>query len=188
MVSVVGAREIQDWVMEWMENELAPALRQCGLGVVSGGARGVDQMAHRIALRYDLPTVIVLPSGLGKLYPKNLEGWRGRKNLLFMTEYAEDQPMRKHHFFLRNRLVVGLTNLTLVIQAKERSGTMISARFAADMGKTIATLPAFPVASAFSGNNQLIYEGAMVVRGEKDLVALFNSNFCASKKVPLVEG
>jgi DNA processing protein len=177
MVSVVGAREVQDWVVEWLENELAPALSTCEIGVVSGGARGVDQVAHRIAIRKKLPTVVVLPSGLREIYPKNIASWVGRDQTLFMSEYSDEQAMRNHHFFYRNRLIVGLTPVTLIVQAKEKSGTMISARFAIEQGRTVATLPAFPIASAFSGNNQLLADGALMVRGQKDLLALLSSSF-----------
>ncbi len=177
LISVVGARNICDWSMEWMENELAPCINELKMGIVSGGARGVDQWGHRLAIRQGLPTVIVLPSGLNQMYPRELQNWKEFSHVLFLSEYGVDQPMLKHHFYARNRLVVGLSPLTLVVQAKERSGTMISARFARDQGKCLATLPSHPLDSRFTGNNQLLFDGAMMVRDKGDLALLIQSCF-----------
>ncbi len=184
LLAVVGARDIKPWVLEWIENELGPALKSTNVGIVSGGARGVDQASHRLAMRYGLPTLIVLPSGLARVYPQNIQTWSERQKVLFLTEYETLQAMRKHHFYLRNRLIVALSPLTLVIQAKEKSGTMISAAFAMEQGKTVATLPGFPTDPSFAGNNQLLYDGAAMVRDRKDLEVLINSSFYAREPSP----
>ncbi len=173
LVSVVGAREVKSWVLEWMENELGPALHQCGVGVVSGGARGLDQYAHGLAIRGNLPTVVVVPSGLQNIYPKKIENWRKISKVLFVSEYLPAVIMRKHHFHKRNRIIAGLSPLTLVVQASEKSGTMMTARKALDYGRALATLPGSPLDSAFAGNNQLLYDGAFLIRNKNDLVQLF---------------
>ena len=176
LVAVVGAREVQSWVLEWMENELGPALRNLGVGVVSGGARGVDQMAHRLAMRNKLPNVVVIPSGLESIYPSSIRGWRGQELTLFLSEYESFQEIRKFHFSSRNKIVISLSPLTLVIQAKERSGTMMSSRLALEAGKTLATVPGSPMDSAFGGNNQLLFEGAHMLRNRRDIEALLTTH------------
>ena len=174
-LSIVGAREVKYWVKEWLEAELLPVLKELNIGVVSGGARGVDQYAHWLAVRADVPTVVVLPSGLDNVYPKSLSSFIKKKSVSLVTEYAPDTEMRKHHFYNRNRIIAALTPLTFVVQSSEKSGTMITAKKAIDLGKCVATLPGHPVDPSFSGNNQLLYDGAMMVRNQNDLKQLILS-------------
>ncbi len=106
-LAVVGSREISPLTESWMKNHLPPFLRESGVGLVSGGARGVDQLAHQIALKCEAPTIVVLPSGLKNLYPRNLEDMRphlGDGKLCLFSEFEIDQELRKSHFFFRNRI------------------------------------------------------------------------------------
>lgn len=174
-VSVVGARNCSTWVYRWMEHELIPVIKKRGFGILSGGARGVDQASHWLAIRKALPTVIVLPSGIDQLYPKNLSAMQKFENVLFVTEYADDIEMKKHFFYRRNELIAGMSQFLLVIQAAEKSGTMITARAAIDCGSSIGTLPGLPMDSSMSGNNQLLYEGASLIRNARDLEAFLST-------------
>lgn len=187
-LSIVGARNMKPWVKEWMENEILPVLREFPVTVVSGGARGVDQWAHWLSLRAQRGTFVVLPSGLDHLYPTQLSELASREDVVFVSEYPPEQTMRKHHFYLRNRLIALWSPVLIVIQAREKSGSMMTARYAMDMGKTVITLPANPLDIDFAGNNQLLFDGAAMIRHKRDLVAIleqeyfFNSNYVAKEK------
>jgi len=187
-ISVVGAREPHPWILEWMEHEIAPILKKYQIGIVSGGARGVDQLAHRIAIRCGQPTLIVVPSGLNRKYPTNLGAFQNQPNVGFLSEYSSDQQMRKHHFYRRNHLIAALTPVTLVVQASEKSGTIITAKYALDLGRQVGALPGTPVDSFMTGNNQLLFDGAQMVRHKSDLDGLLssifvNSNFSLENKM-----
>ena len=191
-ISVVGARKVLPWVEQWLEYELMPSLGQYNIGVVSGGAIGVDQVSHICALRADVPTLAVLPSGLNQKYPSRIsQVLGGSDKVAYMSEYSPDEKMRKHHFYKRNRLIAALSPVTLVIQAAEKSGTMITAQYALQQGKTIATLPSHPMDQLCAGNLKLLYEGALMIRNQKDLEALieqsFSSSFYARKRTKLEE-
>lgn len=173
-LSVVGARDAGLWVREWLEYELSPVLKELGVGVVSGGARGVDQWAHWLCLRGKVPTLIVLPSGCRNKYPRTLSEFEGRSEVLFISEYEPETVMRKHFFYKRNRLIAGLSPLTLIVQAQERSGTMITAKYAMDVGSCVGALPGAVMDVSMAGNNQLIFDGASMVRDRHDLRTLLS--------------
>lgn len=188
-ISVVGGRNILPWVPEWLENELLPVLKKLNIGVISGGARGVDQCAHWLALRAGVPTLVVLPCSLDEKYPNNLlkfEGWDG---VGFLSEYEPQTKMRKGYFHRRNQLIAALSPYTLVVQASERSGTMITARAAMDLGNTLMALPGNPMEDKMAGNNQLIFDGASMIRNQNDFLQIlnsFSSNFYEQDKEKLV--
>lgn len=188
IVAIVGAREVKHWILQWMENELLPIFEKSHWTVLSGGARGVDQKAHGLALRAQQKTVIVLPSSIQNIYPKSLKAYVNHPGAYCITEYPEDKEFHKYHFHQRNAWIVGLSQALFVVQAAEKSGSMITARIALDAGVPVATLPASPMERSFHGNNQLIYEGASVIRNGMDFMAFLNlasSNFFAKEKVPM---
>ncbi len=176
-ISVVGAREAAPEALQWMDEHLGSFLNCLPLAVVSGGARGVDQIAHRTALRVPRPTVVFLPSGLSSIYPLDLKDW-----LLpvlegggaFVSEFHPRTPMRKWNFHVRNRLIAGQSAITLVVQARRRSGTWMTAKLALEEGRAIGCLPASPWESSFGGNLELLNEGATLIRDAQDLL-LFQS-------------
>lgn len=172
LLGVVGARDIQIGNIEWMEHELFHFLRTTGWGTISGGARGVDQRAHWLAIRAQCPTVIVLPSGLNKKYPKSVGGFEGHKKVLFISEYDWNQDVRKFHFYNRNRLIAQLSKALLVVQAHLKSGTMISAKHGIEIGRDVLVVPGHPLDGTMSGNNQLLFDGAQIIRTAEDLMCL----------------
>lgn len=171
-LAVVGARKMAPWVSEWLEYEYFRLLQSFDISVISGGARGVDQVAHSLALRAGRATCVVLPSGLNKIYPKSLTGLANQANVTLLSEYEPDQEVRKHHFYYRNRLIAALSPILFVVQAEKKSGTMITAKYAIEMGRRVVCLPGPPLDPRFSGNNQLIYDGASLIRDHKDLEAI----------------
>jgi DNA processing protein len=175
-LAVVGSREAREESLIWMEKELSVFLRDHPVPIVSGGARGVDQKAHALAIRCDLPTIVVLPSGLGQLYPASLREWQApvlKAGGCFLSEYPHEQPMRKFFFHHRNRLIAALGTAALIVEARQRSGTLLTAQQAAQWGRPVWVVPGHPQDTHFSGSLNLLSEGATLVRDAQDLSLFF---------------
>lgn len=177
-LSVVGSREPCFESTQWMEKEFSDFCQRAKPVIVSGGARGVDQKAHAIALRHHLSTVVVLPSGLGCLYPESLQEWVQpvlAAGGCFVSEYSLDQRMHKHLFHHRNRLIAALGCASLLIEARRRSGTLITAQQASQLGRPVWVVPGHPLDVHFGGSLDLLSEGASLIRDAEDLFMYFNS-------------
>ncbi len=162
-LGVVGSREAQPQMMAWLDTQLSQILKDTPLVTVSGGARGVDQQAHLVSIRMQRPTLVLLPSGLLNLYPKNLESWQMplfETGGAFLSEYHPLTPMKKWHFSMRNRIIVGLSRVVWVPQSRIKSGSWMTAQLAAQEGRNLVVAPASPWDEAFSGNTLLIEQGA----------------------------
>ena len=182
-ISVVGSRNPRLDLKQWMEHELLPVLKSLCLGVISGGARGVDQWAHFLALRANQPTLVVLPSGLSNKYPGSIQRLVGNPLVGFLSSYEPHQEMRKHHFHSRNHLIAALSQQILIIQAGEKSGTMMTARSAMEQGHDLLVLPGNPQDPTMAGNNQLLFDGAQMIRNQGDLHSFLQNSIGDSKKV-----
>lgn len=141
-ISVVGTRKCSEYgeaVCRKIVRELA-CLDVC---IVSGLARGIDTIAHEVALECGLSTIAVLGSGLNNVYPReNFElANRIAENGLVVSEYEEGASALTHHFPQRNRIISGLSVATIVIEAPERSGALITARMALDQGREVFVVP-----------------------------------------------
>lgn len=172
-LSVVGAREPLPGSLAWMQEHLGFVLKRAPLALASGGARGVDQMAHRLCLRYERPTLIFVPSGLGALYPENLKDWVLpvlECSGALVSEFHPRAPMRKWHFQMRNRLIAGVSRGTLVVEARHRSGTWLTAQLALDLPRPLGVLPGSAIEPRQSGNVLLINAGATPICDAQDLV------------------
>lgn len=177
-IAVVGSRDATNLSRLWMEDCFATFLRQVQPVVVSGGARGIDQMAHQLALRNQCPTIILLPSGLGALYPSTLEKWK--RSVIdgggcLVSEYPFYQGMQKHFFQDRNRLIAALGAMTLLIEAKRRSGSLLTAMKTLEFGKSVFVVPGHPSDLSHLGNIDLLSEGATPIRDAEDLHRYFQS-------------
>ena len=177
-LTFVGSRESQDMVFEWMDFYLPKVVKEKKICLVSGGARGVDQKAHCIAVRIKFPTVCFLPSGLNCFYPSSLHGLK--KSILdyggaFVSCFHPDTPMYKSFFHIRNQLMACYSKLVCVGQAQMRSGTMLTAQKALNYGVSVAVLPGPPLSVSWGGNLQLLYDGAFLIRDDVDLFLLVES-------------
>ncbi|MGZ3769489.1 MAG: DNA-processing protein DprA [Bdellovibrio sp.] len=187
-LSVVGSREPAFESIQWMEKEFAPFCEQERPCVISGGARGIDQKSHSIALRKSASTVVVLPSGLAKMYPDSLKEWIPavlNGGGCFLSEYAYEQVMHKHLFHHRNRLIAALGKATLLVEARKRSGTLITAQQAVQLGRPVWIVPGHPQDPHFGGSLELLAEGALLIRDAQDLSINFSSELM-SKNFSLV--
>jgi DNA processing protein len=183
-LAVVGAREPLEGSLHWMQEHLGFLLQRAPLPLASGGARGVDQMAHRLCLRYERPTLVFLPAGLANLYPKSMEQWKLpvlQSGGAFVSEFHPRATMRKWHFQMRNRLIAGVSKCTLVVEARHRSGTWLTAKLALEMGRPLGVLPGSAIEPRQSGNLLLINEGATSICDAQDLV-MFLKGACQDDK------
>ncbi len=177
-LSCVGSRNPNPYSLQWLDQTLQEALPKIPFIVVSGGAVGVDQLAHQLALRNQLPTVVILPSGLDVLYPNSLESLREiilQHDGVFLTEYGPKTAMRKYHFARRNRLIAALGHLTVIVEAKIKSGTLITAREAIELGRPLLVMPANPWDRNSQGSLKLLSEGASLLRDAQDLIMYLKS-------------
>ncbi len=180
-LSVVGSRRASDISLEWMEKSLGSFLESTDCMVVSGGAMGIDQKSHGVAIKHGRSTVALLPSGMGELYPKELEDWVEpiiKSGGALMSEYFPHVGVRRFHFHERNRMIAALGKGLLVVEGSLRSGTMISARYAIDLGRGVGVVPGHPGWSNFGGNLKLIEQGANLVRDRLDLKVWFGTSPC----------
>jgi DNA processing protein len=177
-ISVVGTREPHALTESWMRRHLGSFLEQQQIGVVSGGARGVDQLAHLLAIKYKKPTVFVLPSGIENMYPRSLHDLAERYAeypLCFLSEFELRQQIHRSNFYVRNRLIAALGALTLVVQADIKSGSLLTVHHCLEIGRTVATVCSHPEIQGFGGNLKLLHEGAYLTRNANDLRELWQA-------------
>jgi DNA processing protein len=167
-VALVGARNASALGCR-MASQLARELGAIGLVVVSGLARGIDASAHEAALATG--TIAVLAGGVDDLYPPENAGLAARiaTEGLRLSEMPMGHAPRAQDFPRRNRIVSGLALGVVVIEGAERSGSLITARNAADQGREVMAVPGNPLDARAAGCNALIREGATLVRSAEDV-------------------
>jgi DNA processing protein len=170
-VAVVGARACSSYggqVARLLGRELAAA----GLVVISGLARGVDGEAHRGALEADGATVAVLGCGVDRYYPAAHAQLAARicERGLVVSEYAPGVEPAPWRFPARNRVIAGLAAATVVVEARERSGALITADFALEAGREVFAVPGEITSSLSSGTNALLRVGATPLTSATDVL------------------
>ena len=170
-VAIVGSRRATRAGRDFA-HALARELASGGLVVVSGLAYGIDAAAHRGALASGR-TIAVLGSGLDQVYPRAHEGLARdivAADGAVVTEYAPDTGPRKHRFPERNRLISGLALGVVIIEATTRSGSLITARMAAEQGREVMAVPG-PVTSPLAGGcHRLLKSGAALIENADDVL------------------
>ncbi len=153
-----------------MARRLAKDLGAAGFVIVSGLARGIDALAHRAAL--ETGTIAVQAGGLDAIYPaENTElAQEIAAKGVRLSEQPFGQEARAQHFPRRNRIVSGLADAVIVVEAAARSGSLITARLALDQGREALAVPGHPMDSRASGGNLLIRDGAVLVRSAEDVI------------------
>jgi len=169
-VAVVGSRAASAVALETAAR-LGADLAALGITVVSGLARGVDSAAHRGALRSGR-TIAVLGSGVDQIYPHEhttLAGEIAREGLV-LSEYPPGTPPLAFHFPMRNRLISGLSRAVVVIEANEKSGSLITAACALEQGREVMAVPGNVLSGRNRGAHALIRDGAKIVECADDIV------------------
>ncbi|MEY5038147.1 MAG: hypothetical protein RL472_1253 [Pseudomonadota bacterium] len=168
MVAMVGARNASSLGLR-MARRLAEGLGQGGQVLVSGLARGIDTAAHEAAL--DTGTVAVMAGGVDVTYPE--ENAELARQIAAKGCLLSEQPMglvpQTRHFPARNRIISGLSRAVVVVEAAARSGSLITARDAADQGREVLAVPGHPFDARAAGCNNLIRDGATLVRHAADV-------------------
>ena len=174
-IGVVGTRNpTYDSVA--IAKKLSGEMARSGAVVVSGGALGIDASAHEGALEAGGVTVCVLGCGLGTRYLMENDAMRREitKNGAVITEYIPFCPASRTTFPVRNRIISGISMGTLVVEAGEKSGSLITARFAAEQGRDVFAVPGSILVSSYSGVNRLIRDGARPVTSAADILAPYS--------------
>lgn len=171
-IAVVGSRKATDYG-KWCANKLTGELAKRGITIVSGLAYGIDSIAHRTALDNNVKTIGVIGSGINIIYPiKNEKLYKDieENDGLIISEYPFDSAPISANFPNRNRIISGLSCGVLIIEAQDKSGTLITASHALEQGKDVFCVPG-NINSIFSvGTNKLIRDGAKLVIDVNDIL------------------
>lgn len=176
-LSVIGTRSPSRNAINKMRLIL-PILLEDNWIIVSGMAKGIDSYAHQFALQQKGKTIAVLGGGFHHIYPKQNVTLFDQisKEGLVLSEYPPNQPPARFHFPERNRIISGLSFGTLVIEAKEKSGTLITVDQALDQGREVYAVPDSPTVSESIGCNRMIQDGAKLVINADDIREDWNNS------------
>lgn len=171
MIGIVGTRRATEYGRR-MAHDLAFDLATAGWAIVSGLAAGIDAAAHRGALAAGGTTIAVLGCGVDRVYPAANRGLYqaiGQGGLL-LSEYPPEQAPRKFNFPERNRIIAALSSALVVVQAGERSGALITAGLALNLGREVLAVPGPADQSVSRGAHQLLRDGAAVAETALDVL------------------
>jgi len=171
-IAIIGCRQASDYGKK-VAFHFAYELAKQGIVIISGLARGIDTCGHLGAVKANGQTISVLGSGFGHIYPaenKPLCKEIIQKGGAIVTEYEPNKRPEKMHFPARNRLISGLSNGVLVVEAKEKSGTLITVDYALEQGKDVFIIPGNITSNNSYGTNELIKQGAKLVTKIEDIL------------------
>ncbi len=188
MIALVGTRAASVEICQ-RASLLSGALAQSKLCVVSGLALGIDGAAHRGALSSDqpCPTLAVVAHGLERTYPPShaaLADTIVERGGAIVSEYPPGTEPLKHHFLERNRIVAALSLGVVVMQAGERSGSLVTARFAAEYGRDVFVVEGEDGDARYSGGARLIDEGAIPIVGAREVLSEYGAVPVSSLPLP----
>jgi len=179
-ISIVGSRQHSVYAKEVLKKIISEIKNQ-PIVIISGLALGIDALAHKFALENNIPTIAIPGSGLSKevLYPKTnfkLAEEITNQNGLLISELSPDTKAAPWSFPKRNRIMAALSDLVFVIEAKEKSGTLITAKLALEYNKNLATVPNSIFSDYSKGSNNLIKQGAYTILNGSDILEILNLN------------
>ena len=185
-VAIVGARACSSYGRS-VARSLARELASAGLVVVSGMARGIDGEAHRGALDAGGITVAVLGCGIDRDYPAAHRDLAGRiiEKGLIVAEYEPGIEPAPWRFPARNRIIAGLCRATVVVEARERSGALITADFALEDGREVMVVPGEITSAVSAGSNALLRLGATPVTAAADVLEAYGIEQVAEPPAPI---
>jgi len=170
-VALVGTRHPSPYGLE-MARSLGRGLARAGVAVVSGLALGIDAAAHVGCLDAGGSAIAVLGGGPDVIYPRTNRALQGqiRREVLLVSELPPGRRPYRWSFPARNRIMAGLAEVTVVVEAAVGSGSLITTDFATDLGRVVAAVPGEATSSRARGSNQLLRSGAAVVNGVEDVI------------------
>jgi DNA processing protein len=170
-VAIVGSRDGSSYALQ-VAMRLASDLAACGVVVVSGLARGVDSVAHRGALSMNGVTVAVLGCGADRVYPHEHGDLAEQISVdgALVSELVPGTPPHPRFFPMRNRIISGLSRAVVVVEAGEKSGSLITARCALDQGRDVLAVPGNVLSGRNRGGHALLKDGAAMVESVDDVL------------------
>lgn len=170
VIAVIGSRRPSAYGIE-VTKKLTAAIAARGVPVVSGGARGIDALAHRTALLKGGSSFAVLGNGLGVTYPPEHKALFAEieNSGALITEFTPGTAPRRNYFPARNRILAGLCDAVLVTEASGSSGTLITAGFAGDYGRDVLAVPGSILSGSSRSCHNLIRDGAILVQDTEDI-------------------
>ncbi|MCX6785405.1 MAG: DNA-processing protein DprA [Candidatus Komeilibacteria bacterium] len=176
-LAVVGSRKISTYSQMVMPKLLNPVITR-GVNIISGCALGVDTLAHQLALANNGQTIAVIGSGLNWncFYPQsnvNLAQEIIAKGGLIISEYPPHLKAQTFHFPLRNRIIAGLANAVLIMEAAQKSGALLTAAYALEQNREVLAVPQNINALNAAGVDNLIKNGAKVITSSNDILEIF---------------
>jgi DNA processing protein len=187
-VAVVGTRRLTAYGRQ-VTRDLVSGLVRNDITIVSGLARGIDAIAHRTALEEGGRTIAVMASGIDKVYPpehrdmaREIVGGHG----VIVTDYPFGAEPESNHFPARNRLISGLSLGVVVVEAGEKSGALITSRFALEQNREVFAVPGNIHSPASVGTNRLIQQGGKLVSRVEDILEELNLRMAADQAVAKV--
>lgn len=172
-IAIVGSRDASLQGL-YIASELSRGLAEAGFLVISGLARGIDGAAHRAALSRELyRTAAVCGTGLSQTYPQEHQGLARAitQSGLLISEFAPKLGPKPFHFPRRNRLIAALTLGVVVVEATTKSGSLITARLASELGREVFAVPGSILGGRSEGCHSLIQNGAKLVHALGDILA-----------------
>ncbi len=182
-VAVVGSR-LSSFYGQRMTKLISKGLAEAGVAVVSGLALGIDTAAHEGALEGNGVTVAVLGGGLNRLYPSENERLADEivKRGAVISEYPMDMAPQPGYFPVRNRIISGLSRAVLVVEARAKSGALITADAALEQGRDVFAVPGNADSARSQGTNTLLKQGAKFVTSAEDILEELKIETAPSKK------
>lgn len=170
-LAVVGSRQATEYgkkAIEW----LFPKLIEKDVLVVSGLAAGIDTYVHESAIKLKGKTIGVIAGGIYHIYPKSnqLLALEMMRNHLVISEYPPNTKPSRWQFPMRNRIISGMSKGTFIIEAKKKSGSLITANYAVQEGREVFALPGHIFSHFSVGTNELIQQGAKLVKTHDDII------------------
>lgn len=173
-LAIVGSRKVSVYGRS-VTAHLGEEVARAGVVIISGLAIGLDGLAHQAALNANMPTIAVLPCGIGSIYPSTHHHLA--KQILnnggaLVSEYAPGTAPHQGSFIARNRLISGLSDAVLIPEAAEKSGSLHTANFALEQGRDVLAVPGNITGPTSSGTNNLIKTGAITVTCAADILLI----------------
>ena len=171
-IAIIGSRQASDNGKK-LAKKFSSELSSCGITIVSGLARGIDTIAHTYSYNQKGKTIAVLGSGFNKIFPpENIDLYKKilEEDGLVVSEYPPNTEADSLKFPERNRIISGLSNGIIVIEAKSRSGTSITAKFAKEQHKPVFVLPHEIDSPHGIGTNRLLKKGAIPITDTADVL------------------
>ena len=175
-IAIVGTRQASK-TGQAIAHQLAKELSQQNIIIVSGLALGIDRSAHEGCLQGASQTVAILGHGLNQVYPAENKDLAKRiiaNNGLIISEYQPNHPVAPHQFLELNRLVSGLCQGIIIVEAPERSGALNTATHALEQNREVFVVPGSITDSNYVGSNNLIQQGACLITSARDVLDVMN--------------